>query len=152
MRNIFVLVCILAMPCLVSAKSDKASWDNLGVLKAGEKIRIVETNQGTHTGRFVGFSDAEIRYTDNSGQQAITKGVVRSVTSLRRRHRLRDALIGAGVGAGIGAAIGVGVNHNSGDPNFIPEAAPLILGACGLVAGLAIGAIAGSNETVYRVK
>jgi hypothetical protein len=152
MRNIFVLICILAMPCLVSAKGDKASWDSLGVLKAGEKIRIVETNQGKHTGRFIGFTDAEITYTDDSGQRTVAKAVVQSVTSLRRHHRVRDALIGAGVGAGAGALAGVALNSSDHEKGSFVYVAPLLFGTGGFFVGLAIGAIAGNNDTVYSLK
>jgi hypothetical protein len=38
LRNAFAVVCMLAMPCRVSAKNDKVVWENLTELQAGRRF------------------------------------------------------------------------------------------------------------------
>lgn len=149
MRKILVLVCVLGIPLLSPAHTNKASWANLNTLHVGQKIQVVELNSKMHSGTFVSVSDTAISCNEATGEQAIQRQDVRSVILLKNKHRLRNTFIGAGVGLGAGAGIGVVVNHESRDPNFLPEAAPAILGVIGLVAGAVIGALLPNHDTLY---
>jgi hypothetical protein len=151
MRKFSLVVCVLVMPCLSSARNNKASWDNLSSLQPGQKIEVLEMNTKRHSGIFLSFSDTSISLKEAAADQTIPKQSVRRVTLMKNKHRLRNALIGAGIGAGVGAIIGVAVNHNGKDPSFIPEAAPLILGTLGLVIGAVAGVAAPIYETLYKV-
>jgi hypothetical protein len=152
MRKVLLLVCVLGMPCLSSARNNKASWDNLSALQPGQKIEVIDMNSKLHSGTFVSFSDAAISFNEAAAEQTIPKQSVRRVTLMKNKHRLRNTLAGAGIGAGAGALIGVAVNHNSKDPSFIPEAAPAILGVLGLAVGAAVGVALPTHETLYKVK
>jgi hypothetical protein len=152
MRKILLLVCVLGMPCLSSARNNKASWDNLSVLQPGQNIEVLDMNAKLHSGTFLSFSDAAISFKEAAAEQTIAKERVRRVTLMKNKHRLRNTLAGAGIGLGAGALIGVVVNHNGKDPSFLPEAAPAILGALGLVIGAVAGVSAPLYETLYKVK
>jgi hypothetical protein len=139
------------MPCLSSARNNTASWDNLSALQPGQKIEVLDMNAKLHSGTFLSFFDAAISFKEAAAEQTIPKQSVRRVTLMKNKHRLRNTLAGAGIGLGAGAVIGVVVNHNGNDPNFIPEAAPAILGALGLVIGAVVGVSAPTHETLYKV-
>jgi hypothetical protein len=151
-RKVLLLVCILAMPYIASGRTNKADWANLGALQRGQKIQIVEVNSKVHSGTFVSVSDTAIAFSDKSGEQSIQKQDVHSVVWMKNKHRLRNTLIGAGVGLGAGVGIGVAVNNAGRDPNFLPEAAPAILGVVGLVTGALVGVLLITHEVIYHVK
>jgi hypothetical protein len=99
MRKFWILACLLAMPCAVSAQ-----WENLNALQVGQKIQVDQTSK-KNCGTFLSVSDKEISLQGKSGAQTIQKQDVRSVKRTENKHRLRNTLIGAAVGAGAGAAI-----------------------------------------------
>ena len=106
MRKLGILLCVLGMPCVVSARSSHVAWDNLNTLAAGQKIQVVEGNSKKDSGTFLNFSDTAISLQGKSGAQTIQRQDVRSVKLMEDKHRLRNTLIGGAVGAGVGAGIG----------------------------------------------
>ena len=42
MRKSLFLICVLGLPCVSWAQTNRASWANLSALRAGQKIQIVE--------------------------------------------------------------------------------------------------------------
>jgi len=163
MRNILLLLCVFGMSYASQAQSDKASWKNLSTLQTGQKIQIVDMNSKKHSGAFLKFSDAAIRYQDTAGDQSIPKQDVRRVKLMENRHRIRNTLIGAGVGAGGGAVIGAVANHPC-VPNPPSQQFPNCLGAniskgatagigavLGIAAGAVVGALVPTHSTIYSV-
>jgi len=152
MRNILLLLCVFGTPYASQAQSDKASWTNLSTLQTGQKIQIVDMNSKKHSGAFLKFSDAAIRYQDSAGDQSIPKQDVRRVKFMENRHRLRSTLIGAGVGAGVGAVIGAAANRRCSNFCVISEGDTAGIGALvGFLAGAAVGAFIPTHSTIYSV-
>jgi hypothetical protein len=150
MRNILLLICVVAISGISSGQSNRASWANLNTLHTGQKIEVVDLKSAKHEGTFVNVSETAISYHEAAGEQAIQKQDVRSVKLMENRHRLRNTLIGGGVGAGAGAGITAGAWENRG---FIGgKGTGAIVGAViGFAAGAVIGVLVPSHRTLYSV-
>jgi hypothetical protein len=149
MRKFWILVCILGMPCLASAQTNEASWENLNALQAGHKIQVVEMNSKKVSGTFVNVSGTAISLQQQGGEQIIQRQDVRSVKLMENKHRLRNAAIGAAVGAGAGAGISAAAWENHGFAGGKGTGAA-VGAAIGGVAGAIIGALWPSHKTIYR--
>jgi hypothetical protein len=150
MRNFWILVCVLGMPCVASAQ-----WENLNTLQAGQKIQVVE-NSKKGSGTFLSVSDKGISLQGKSGAQTIQRQDVRSVRLMENKHRLRNTLIGGAVGAGAGAGIGAAAYQPCSPTNSfcvgpggrgLPTAVGAVIGAVG---GAVVGALWPSHETIYK--
>lgn len=151
MRKLWIIICVLAMPCVASAQSNQA-WENLSTLQAGQKIQVVETNSKKESGTFVSVSDTAISVQGKAGARTIDKKDVRSVKLTKQVYRLRNTLIWAGVGAGAGA--GIGAASYSPPSGFLGgRGAHAAIGAVvGFVGGAIVGALWPSHTTVYHAK
>jgi hypothetical protein len=150
MRKVWISVCLLAMPSVVSAQ-----WENLNTLQAGQKIQVVETSK-KNSGTFLSVSDKEISLQGKSGAQTIQRQDVRSVKLMANKHRLRNAAIGGAVGAGVGAGIGAAA-YRSCTPAQSFCIDPIgrggeagIFAIIGFAGGALVGALWPSHETIYR--
>ena len=143
MRKLWILACVLGMPCVVSAQ-----WENLNTLQAGQKIQVVESSK-KDSGTFLSVSDKEISLQGKSGPQTVQKQDVRSVKLMENKHRLRNALIGAAVGAGAGAGISAAAwePHGYVGGRGTGAAVGAVIGAAG---GAVVGALWPGHETIYR--
>lgn len=158
MRKLWIIICVLAMPCVASAQSNQA-WENLSTLQAGQKIQVVETNSKKESGTFVSVSDTAISVQGKAGARTIDKKDVRSVKLMKHAHRLRNTLVLGGVGAGVGAGIAAGASPGKCGPSTPYCVNPLSKGAyagigavVGLVGGAIVGALWPSHQTVYHAK
>ena len=154
MRNLLLLFCVLALPCVSSAQSNQSSWGNLKTLRPGQKIEIVETNLKKDTGAFAAVSDDAIRINESTGEQSIPRASVMRVTLRQNKHRKRNALIGALVGGGAGVAIGAGIgsttDNGRGFSNIGTDIGAVLGLGIGLVGGTVAGATWPSHPTIYR--
>jgi hypothetical protein len=146
MRKLWILVCVLGLPCVASAQ-----WDNLNRLQAGQKVQVVEVNSKKDSGTFLSVSDTTISVQGKSGQQTIQRQDVGSVKLMENKHRLRNALIGGAVGAGAGAGISAGAWEPRGFAGGKGTGAA-VGAVIGFAAGAVVGAIWPSHEVVYRTK
>lgn len=150
MRNTLLLLCVLAVSCGAVAQNNQASWENLRGLRAGQKIKIVDSSSKKHSGNFESISDSAIVIKETSGESSIQKQDVRSVKLMRSNRRLRNSLIYAGIGAGAGAGIGAGVWESHGFLGGKGTGAAVCAGIGGL-AGIITGALLPTNEMIYKV-
>jgi hypothetical protein len=156
LRNLGIFLCVLAMPFVVHAQSNKTSWENLSGLAPGHKIQVTEMNSKKVSGTFVSVSDTAISLQDPGGEQTIPRTDVRIVKLMENKHRLRNAAIGAAVGAGVGAGIGAGAYRAcKPDESFCID--PIgragvagIVAAAGGATGAIVGALWPSHQTLYR--
>jgi hypothetical protein len=111
MRELLVVVCLMATPC-VSRAQKRTAWDALNALRADEKIEVVEASLKRHRGNFVAVSEESITLRENAADQTIKKETVMRVTALDQGHHWRNLMIGGLVGAGVGAGIGAGVANS----------------------------------------
>src|ERR1019366_7410972 len=159
MRKLLFLICVLGMPCASWAQSNQASWENLNMLQAGEKIQVVEMNSKNVSGTFLNVSDAAISLQEKADQQTIQRQDVQSVKLRKHQNRSRNTLIAAAVGAGVGAGISAATFHPCRLPlcfDFGRGGAAAAGALSGLVVGLVGGAVVGvlvpSHKTIYLVK
>ncbi len=141
-------MCILAIACCTSAaQTNQPAPAQLGALKSGQKIQIVETNGKKHSGNFESVSDSAIAIREAAGEASVPLQDVRTVKLVTKR-RLRNTLIGLGVGGGAGAAIGAAIGPSNG---FIigKGYSALFVGALGAVGGTVVGVLLPTHETVY---
>jgi hypothetical protein len=143
MRKSWILLCVLGVPCAVSAQ-----WENLNTLQAGQKIQVIESSK-KDSGTFLSVSDKEISLQGKSGPQTIQRQDVRSVKLMQNEHRLRNTLIGAAVGAGAGAGISAAAWEPRGFAGGRGTGAAVgaVIGAVG---GAVVGALWLSHETIYK--
>jgi hypothetical protein len=152
MRKLGFLLCILGIPSIVSARGNRATWENLSTLRPGQQIQVVEMNSKSHSGSFLNVSGTAISLQEKGGEQTIQRQEVRSVKLMEHTHRLRNTLIGAAAGAGAGAGIGAAV---TGRPGNILTAVSRAKGAgvgaaLGVIGGAIIGALWPSHKVIYR--
>jgi hypothetical protein len=156
MRNLWILIFVLAMPCVVFSQTNEASWENLSALQSGHKIQIVEMNSKKVSGTFLNVSDTMISLQKQGGEQTIQRQDVRIVKRMETKHRLRHAAIGAAIGAGAGAGIGAAAYHPcSPSDSFCIQpggrgANAGIGAAIGGVGGAVVGALWPSHRIIYR--
>jgi hypothetical protein len=161
MRLLAIAVCVLAIPGVSSAQTDKSSWANLNALQPGQKIQVIRMNSKKDSGHFLYISDTAIILQERSGEQTIQKQDVRAVKLMKNTHRLRNTFIGAAAGAGLGASIGAATYRQC-----VPPPDSYLFGclfdlgrgtqsafgaAVGLVGGAVAGALWPSHQIIYRV-
>jgi hypothetical protein len=156
MRKGLFLMCIIGLSCASWAQTNRASWTNLSVLQAGQKIQIVDMNSKKHSGTFVNVSDTAISYHEAASERTIQKEDIRSVKLMKNKHRLRNTLIGGTVGAGAGAGIAAGTYRPCSSQSFCiqPIGRGGIAGigaAVGFVGGAIVGVMLPSHKMVYDV-
>src|SRR5579864_2409168 len=105
MRKFLIATCLLVIPQMSLAQTNRGSWEALNSLHAGQKVEVVETGPQKRQGTFVNVSDEAIQLREGSANELIKKDNVMRVT-LDKGHRGRNALIFGAVGAGVGAGIG----------------------------------------------
>lgn len=149
MRKLLFLICVLGLPCASWAQTNPASWENLNMLQAGEKIQVVEMNSKKVSGTFVNISDAVISLQEGAGPHAIQRQDVRSVKLMKAQHRLRNVLIGGAVGAGAGAGITAASWENHGFTGGKGTGAT-VGAVIGFAGGAIVGALVPSHKTIYR--
>ena len=151
MRKLWILVCVLGMPCMAFGQTGKSSWENLSALQAGHRIQVVEMSSKKVSGAFVNITDTTISLQESGGEQTIQRQDVRIVKLMENKHRMRNAAIGAAIGAGAGAGAGAAVGNGSGGFDFTRQGAGIGAGA-GAVIGAIVGALLPCHETMYRAK
>ena len=149
MRKLWILVCVLGMPCMAFGQTGKSSWENLSALQAGHRIQVVEMSSKKVSGAFVNVTDTTISLQESGGEQTIQRQDVRIVKLMENKHRMRNAAIGAAIGAGAGAGAGAAVGNGGGGFDFARQGAGIGAGA-GAVIGAIVGALLPCHETMYR--
>lgn len=149
MRRLWILLCLLALPCVVCAQSNQTTWENLSGLQAGQKIQVAEMKSKPVSGTFVSVSSTAISLQEQGGEQTIQRQDIRSVKLMENKHRLRNVLIVGAVGAGAGAGIGAGAWENRGFTGGKGTGAG-VGAVIGFVGGAIVGALWPSHKTVYR--
>src|SRR5579862_2443263 len=106
MRNIFFLVCILAIHFVALAEKKQSSWETLSGLQTGQSIQVVDSSSKKHSGTFISASDTVISLRTTIGEQSIQKQDVRLVLLMANKRRARNTLVGGAIGGAVGAGVG----------------------------------------------
>jgi hypothetical protein len=145
LRAILLLFAIAA----ASAQSPDPAWQRLSGLPEGAALRVHQRNREITSGRFVRWMPDQLVLR----QATIARP---EIVKVDRRSRARGALIGFAVGFAIAAPIGAYAGPylaDWGNPRTgvrLRHAAGWGVFFGGVGAGL--GALAGANPTVYRVR
>ncbi len=123
------------------------SWENLKLLREGQKIQVVDMGLKSWKGRFVGVSEDSITLRTKKGEVTVERSEVFRVTDLKRSRRGRNALIGLAIGSVVGAA----VVAKKGD-DLVPWGKAVV--AIGFFGGpgAGVGALVPSHPTIYRAR
>jgi hypothetical protein len=81
------------------------NWDALRGLKAGDAVKVVDTDGQQHKGTFRAVSADAISLETQKSEMSIERSRVRRVQIRSGSRRLRDALIGAGIGVATGVVV-----------------------------------------------
>ncbi|HLW82852.1 MAG TPA: hypothetical protein VKS20_12520 [Candidatus Acidoferrales bacterium] len=157
MKKLLILACLLAVPCVSRAQSNKAAWENLNALQPGQKIQVIDKSKGKHSGTFLSADGQSIKLHEKSGDSSIERENVARVTV--PAHRARHALLGLAIGAGSGAGIAAAAAPGKCGPSTPYCVNPLSKGAyagigaaLGAVAGAVIGALLPAHKTIYQAR
>jgi len=126
----------------VAAAQDLRDWNSLARLKPGDDVRIALKSRKPVSGAFQSFTPEQIALSTATAQKADVARVER----VRRTgwSRGKKAAVGALIGFGGGFAIGAAAD-NCGRTGFGPcfsrGEVGAVVGAIGLVAGAAVGAM-----------
>lgn len=149
LRSVIVLGLV---PHAVLAQSAQESWNNLGQLRAGQKIQVTDMKLKSVEGKFAAFSEDSISLIAKRDRVSIPRANVFSVKNLERSHRRRNALLGLAIGAAGGVAAGAikgATYHEEGETGvFVLLLAPI---GAGIGAGVGAALPAG-QATVYRAQ
>ena len=144
---------ILLLASIAGAQSTEQSWDNLGTLRAGEKVQVVDQKLRSQDGTFVSVSDDAITIQARKDSVTIQRVDVYRVSSRERGHsRGQNTLMGLAVGglAGLGLGVVMAANHAEDVPIAAELAGmPLLFGGIG--AGVSAALPAG-HPTIYRAE
>jgi len=128
--------------------ADSSVWSNLGGLRQGDRIGIIQSDQKRIEGRFESFGESNISLRSDQLVTVQKDNVVR-VYRRPRTHRAIRALIGGGVGVLAGALLtGTAGDRFRNEGQDVPAAA-WIAGGAGLGAGIG-AATGGGYRTVYQ--
>ena len=147
-----LLMILLIAPARTPAQSSEDSWDNLGELRPGQRIEVVDMKLSSWQGAFTGYSEEAISLRTAKDEVAIPRSDVLSVKNRKRPHRGRNVLIGLGIGAAGGLAAGAiagATFHEEGETGvFVLVFTPI---GAGIGAGVGAAMPAG-KVTVYRAR
>jgi len=143
-----LLVClVIGFVLAPRLQAQESQWQDLGQIKAGTKIQVVERSLKSTTGRFLRISDTDLALKVETKEVVVPRDQVYRV-SIRGKNRKRNVLIGLAAGAAVGGALGVAVLER--EPGYGGAVAGMIAGWAGIGAG--IGAVVPAARTVYRVE
>ena len=150
MRTLGLLFALLASPWAF-AQSSLDRWDNLGEVRTGRKIEVVDKKMKPVEGQFVSYSEEAILLRVGQDQVSIPRAEVASVKDREGPRRARNAWLGMAIGAAGGLAIGTirgKTYHEEGETGvFILVWTPI---GAGIGAGVGAALPAG-QKTIYRV-
>ena len=138
-------ILLLSMLLVPGFAADLQDWKNLGELKAGDRVGLVQTDMKRVEGVFGAADDAGITV---DGKTVAKDQVVR-VYRRSGMSRATRTMIGAAVGVGVGALMAETVGRYLQNESNGPEKG--VWYGVGIGAGAGLGALSGSGyKTVYQ--
>lgn len=149
---------IATSPAFGGDDKNKANWEILKQLSAGQEIQVVQNDAQFSRSNFRSVTDEAIVVSTAAGDQTIARQSILRVSSKGNGHRMRNTLIGAGVGAGVGLGIGAAADHHKSCTGFcvdvLPNGGKEIATPLGAIVGAIIGAVVptGGWHVIYRAR
>lgn len=151
MRKLFFAVFVFGLSSVCWAQTSSGAWENLSALHAGQKIQVIDKNNGRHSGAFLSVDHLGIKLHENSGDTSVQRENVARVTV--SGHRLEHIVLGLGIGAGTGAVIGAAGGGCAAGNDCIGLTRGQTAGlaaATGGAIGAILGAVLPGHKTIYR--
>jgi hypothetical protein len=143
-----VAVLLLAFAAPSSFARDTSQWTNLEVLKPGQRIGVIQSNQKRVEGRFERVTESGITLRADQEVTVAQENVIRVYRKPRANRTVRAIL-----GAAIGAVAGAILTATAGE-RFRNEGQDVAAGAWiggGAAIGAGVGALTGGGyQTVYE--
>lgn len=145
-RLIFSSVLLLSLLTQV-ARAQENRWQNLAEINGGRQVDVIDRHLKKYSGKFVAFSDTDLKLLVKHQQISIARDEVYRVTAAGQ-NRKRNFLLGLAVGAGAGLGLGAALMEREG--GYAGAVAGTGIGFAGVGAG--IGALVPSHKTIYRAE
>jgi len=148
-RTLCLALLLALLPATTLAQESDGAWENLGQLRSGDKIRVIDQKLASFEGTVQSVSEKAITINQRGRDLPINREDVLRVSVVDSGARLRRLVIGAGIGAGAGLAGGVPLRARLNNEGGAGDAA--LAGA--VAAGAGLGALAGlpkGYKTIYR--
>ena len=150
-RLCLVLVFVLGISAALSAQKQQGSWSDLGGLRVGQGIVVVEASMKSHGGQFVSVSDDVLTLQEKGSDVSVKREDVVRVSTASGARRGEHAVIGLVVGGLAGAGIGAAAGSRSTGWVGVSEAVGAVIGvAIGATGGAIMGAVIPARTTIYR--
>ena len=149
---------IATSPAFGGDDKNKANWEILKQLSAGQEIQVVQNDAQFSRSNFRSVTDEAIVVSTATGDHILSRQSILRISSKGKRHRMRNALIGAGVGAGAGLGIGAALDSHRACTglcfNILPNGGKEIATPLGAVVGAIIGTVlpTGGWHEIYRAR
>jgi hypothetical protein len=151
-----IVLLVAVQSGLAQPPTARTNWGNIKQLAPGADIRVELKDRGTVLGQFQSAAADSLVINSRRGQETLTQQTVARVWSVRKSHRMRNALIGLGIGAGAGLGIGAGIDSKTCHTCLLnlPNVGKEIFTPIGALAGGLIGFFLpmGGWQEVYRAQ
>jgi hypothetical protein len=146
-----MLVLSLGFPASLGAQTQHGAWSSLNVLKAGQRIEVIESSMKHHAGAFVSVTDEVLNLKEKGADISLKRENVARVSTSSGPKRGEHAVIGLVAGGLIGAAIGAATGSSTGFFGGSDRGIAALVGiAIGAPSGAIVGAVLPARSTVYR--
>lgn len=110
------ILVVLITSAFAAMAQDAHSWEALGKLQTGDRVRVSLKNRAPITGAFEGWTPEQMQVTSVTAPKADVVRVERlqAAGSGRGKHAAIGAVIGFGAGFAVGAAVGGCRNNQIG--------------------------------------
>jgi hypothetical protein len=135
---------------VTAAREGTVSWENLNVVRPGQKIEVVDMKLKSYKGGLAAVTDEGITLRVGKDEVTVARGEVVRVSLRENSKRGRNELIGVATGAGAGAVpAGIAAKACANEGGSCPGPVFGMLGV-GASLGAGIGAAFPGYQTVYR--
>lgn len=150
---LLLLIGILQSNVAISEDRDEHRWENVEILRPGQKIEVTTTQLRTVQGAYLSSSEAALRLKTSEGEVSMMREDVFRVKS-QEGKRKRNMLVGVIVGALGGVALGAVADHLDDVDGSDPGSNNGKLGGSvfGAGVGAGIGSLFAGHRVIYRAK
>ena|SRR5690242_18521090 len=138
---------LLVLLATTAARAQADRWQDLSQIKQGRQVDVIDRHLTKYSGKFITFSDTDLKLLVKDQQISIARNDVYRVT-VAGQNRKRNVLLGLVIGAGAGLGLGAAIMEREG--GYAGAVAGTSVGFAGIGAG--IGAVVPSHKTVYRAE
>jgi len=149
--RLLVLIPLFALSA--AAQAPNSNWSTIQALAPGTEVRVAATGKPV-SGTVSSVTESAIVLSVDSRPQMFDKAQITSISTRKKGHRARNAVIGMGVGLAAGLVIGAASTTSSQGQGWdaLRGIAIGAVGGAGAVAGTVVGAVwpTGGWHKIYQ--